>query len=381
MKYNIGIDVSRASSGGVWAHITGILNAMNELPNEVNEVHIWAYKSLYESLPNYPWLIKHSPKVSEKSLLKQLWWQYRKLPLEANKFEVDILLNIDAGSVCPFRPAVTMSRDMLSYEKGEMKRFGFSVARLRLIVLKYVQCYSLRNSEGVIFLTKYASDIIQGKCGKIQNKTIIPHGINKVFRVNSNNGIWNKKTKEPIKCIYVSSVFHYKHPWNVVKAISFLRKAGYNLSITFVGGGSGKAQKIFENEINIADPEGKYIEQLDYVSHEKISKLLEKADVFIFASSCENMPNTLIEGMAAGLPIACSNRGPMPEVLKNGGIYFDPEDCISIANAIEIIIENEEKRIKIAKKAKELSTQYSWSRCSKETFDYLIKTFEKIENN
>ena len=46
---------------------------------------------------------------------------------------------------------------------------------------------------------------------------------------------------------------------------------------------------------------------------------LSKSNIFIFASSCENMPITLIEGMASGLPIACSDRGPMPEVLQDGG--------------------------------------------------------------
>jgi glycosyltransferase involved in cell wall biosynthesis len=68
--------------------------------------------------------------------------------------------------------------------------------------------------------------------------------------------------------------------------------------------------------------------------------LLLKSDIFVFASSCENMPNTLIEGMAAGLKIACSSRGPMPEVLKDAGYYFDPESPVSISKAIEQIILN-----------------------------------------
>ena len=38
---------------------------------------------------------------------------------------------------------------------------------------------------------------------------------------------------------------------------------------------------------------------------------------FIFASTCENMPNILIEGMSSGLPILCSNYLPMPEFLKD----------------------------------------------------------------
>ena len=75
--------------------------------------------------------------------------------------------------------------------------------------------------------------------------------------------------------------------------------------------------------------------------------------------------------MAVGLPIACSNRGPMPELLEDGGVYFDPEDSGSIAAAIEKIITHADLRTYIAKRAKALSEQYSWARCAAETWDFL----------
>jgi len=102
--------------------------------------------------------------------------------------------------------------------------------------------------------------------------------------------------------------------------------------------------------------------------------LLSSADLFIFASSCENMPNTLVEAMAAGLPIACSDRGPMPEVLKDGGVYFDPENPDSIANAIENLLVHPEKCQQLAARARELASQYSWRRCAEETFSFIVRT-------
>ena len=75
--------------------------------------------------------------------------------------------------------------------------------------------------------------------------------------------------------------------------------------------------------------------------------------------------------MAIGLPIACSNRGPMPEVLEDGGIYFDPEDAESIAEAVEKIIQSADMRLSIACKAQLLSKQYNWKRCSNETFSFI----------
>jgi len=67
-------------------------------------------------------------------------------------------------------------------------------------------------------------------------------------------------------------------------------------------------------------PAREFITQTGVVPPNDLATLLAEFDLFIFASSCENMPNTLLEGMASDLPIACSNRGPMPEVLRDGGV-------------------------------------------------------------
>jgi glycosyltransferase involved in cell wall biosynthesis len=112
------------------------------------------------------------------------------------------------------------------------------------------------------------------------------------------------------------------------------------------------------------------------VSRDDLPALLSEADIFVFASSCENMPNTLVEGMAGGLPIACSNRGPMPEVLLHGGTYFDPEDAASIAGAIEELVENRNLRASNARRAAERATLFSWERCSTETWRFMRETYQ-----
>ena len=66
----------------------------------------------------------------------------------------------------------------------------------------------------------------------------------------------------------------------------------------------------------------------------------------------------------------------MPEVLQDGGIYFDPENADTIATAIERLIDDETLRISVAKRAKILSEQYSWSRCAAETWTFLRKVEE-----
>ena len=371
MGITIGIDASRNRSGGATAHLLGILKDGDPLAYGIQKVHVWSYANLLDALPDAPWLVKHNPIELERSLVHQVLWQYRSLPKEARSNGCQILLNTDAGTVCPFRPAVVMSRDMLSYEPGEMQRFGLSKNRLRLLLLRFIQSHSIKKSDAVIFLTHYAAKVIQKVTGTIQRYAVIPHGVGENFRNPSPNESWPTDSQRTIRLLYVSDAAMYKHQWHVIKAVKQVRHAGYDVSLLLVGGGRGRAQNLLEQSILEADPAQEFVEQRAFVSHDKIPKLLADADVFVFASSCENMPNTLLEAMANGLPIACSDRGPMPEVLDDGGVYFDPANVESIATAIKTILADSVLRERIRNRAIEISGQYSWGRCSSETWKFL----------
>ena len=209
----IAIDASRSRSGGAKGHLLGLLNTVDPRHHGIAIIHVWSYKKLLEALPDVPWLIKHSPPELNRSLLHQLFWQYRTLPRELAKVGCDILLSTDAGTVCRFAPSVVMSRDMLSFEGKEMQRYSLlSFARLRLFLLKNMQVSSLRYAKGVIFLTQYASSVIQRFTGKLQFVQVIPHGIGERFRQQAKGGQWREPV-ESIKCVYVSNADMYKHQW------------------------------------------------------------------------------------------------------------------------------------------------------------------------
>ncbi|MDC0309229.1 glycosyltransferase family 4 protein [bacterium] len=379
MSLNLGINASRARSGGGVAHLIGILQEANPADFGIEKVHVWSYEKLLAALPTAPWLIKHAPPELDLSLLRQLWWERFSLPKELRKVCCNVLLNVDAGSVCHFRPAVTMSRDMLSYDLGEIERYGVSKARLRLIVLRHVQNAALKSADGAIFLTRYAAHVIQQSCGPLRNIAHIPHGVGAAFQNIEPDHSWPIVGERAIRCLYVSNALPYKHQWNVVEAVAQLRQRGFELQLELVGGGEGIAQERLEAQIAAADPDRTFVTQREFVPQATLLGLLAQADLFVFASSCENMPNTLVEAMAAGLPIACSNRGPMPEVLEDGGVYFDPEDPDSIAAAIEDLITDSSKRTRLAVRAKELSHQYSWKRCARETFSFIAQIGERVK--
>ncbi|GAF71695.1 unnamed protein product, partial [marine sediment metagenome] len=217
------------------------------------------------------------------------------------------------------------------------------------------------------------SDIIPDVLGK---SVIIPHGVSEAFRREPVNEEWD--SEKNIELLYVSNIKSYKYQWKVVEAMSILRKYGYdNIKLKLVGPADPGPLKKLKSAIETYKMRDRVV-WLGPVPHERIVKIYNNASIFVFASACECCPNILLEAMASGLPIACSNRDPMKKFAEDGARYFDPKDPASIAAAIGYLIDNHDDRKRLALRAYELSKRYTWENCTKQTFDFLWKT---IGNN
>jgi glycosyltransferase involved in cell wall biosynthesis len=273
-----------------------------------------------------------------------------------------------------FKPIVTMSQNLLPFEWKEMSRYGWSLLTLKMILLRHTQSRTFTRADGLIFLTKYAqksvSQVVKGGFNKI---SVIPHGINQRFSASlrPQKAISEYSPEHPFRILYVSIVDMYKHQWHIAEAVAKLRKSGIPVELVLVGPSYPRALKRLLRTIDRVDPQSKCIRYTGPIPHECLHEQYAQADLCLFASSCENMPNILIEGMASGLPIACSNKGPMPEVLGDAGEYFNPENPKEIAGALRKMIESPELRQNIAERSFERVQQYSWERCADETFRFL----------
>jgi glycosyltransferase involved in cell wall biosynthesis len=366
--FTVGIDASRSRSGGAARHLVELLESQDPRIYGIDLVHLWAYDGLLNNISDKSWLIKHSVKATKGSILQQLYWQYFILPLIAKKLNISIIFNTDAGTVCTYKPSVTLNQDILSFDKVEIKRYSWlSYARLRLELLKIIQLKSLKESSTAIFLTKHARDLIFKDKG-LPISVVIPHGINKYFfEASVKRRPWPKNG--PINCLYISNVLPYKHQWNVLAAVAKLRTdTGLDLRLRLVGGGKGEALQKLNDAILLYDPNYEFICFEEFIPHQQIYTELVNADLFIFASSCEAFGITLLEAMATGIPIACSNFSSLPEVIGNGASFFNPELPDEIAQAILYIIENDGERNFISLEAQKLARNFTWDRCASETW-------------
>jgi glycosyltransferase involved in cell wall biosynthesis len=369
MKFILGIDASRNRSGGAIEYLKAILIDVDFDRYQFKEVHVWANENLCKQLPNYPWLIKHSPSILNKNILFQLLWQLFILPKKFKEAKCNCLFITDASTLFVHNNSIVLSQDILSYDKALMTSLKWGKQKLRLILIYFLQNNAFNKSKGVIFLTNYARTEIMRHCGYLKSTICIPHASSFTKRKVDNHE--KLLLKKEIKIVYVSPFFEYKNQMNLVKAIIYLRTLYTNICLTLVGDfNSAYGNKVL-TLVKKNDPDFNYFNFVGSLLHDEVQELLLESDIFIFPSSCETFGIALLEAMQLGLPIASSAMSSMPETLKDSAMFFNPHDVSSIINALETIILDDELRINLALKAKARAEYYSWKSTSNKTFGYI----------
>ena len=372
----LAIDASNIRQGGGVTHLSQLLSAAEPGDAGIHQITVWACAATLAQLPDKPWLTKLSPAWTEAELFRRLLGQQLLLGQEIARRGCYALFS--PGGTVPVRvqvPVVTMSQNMLPFEPEEAQRFGrWSWMRLKMWLLRQSQGRSFKKADGLIFLTQYAREGVSRWLGRSAGmQALVPHGIEPRFAADPKpqRHAQDYAFDQPFTFLYVSILMPYKHQIEVAKAASVLRKAGSPVRVKFVGADWGRYGQQFRDTLRQLDPKEEFLIWPGGMPFSALHSEYQDADAFIFASSCENLPNILIEAMTAGLPIACSKSGPMPEVLGNAGVYFDPVQTQDIAEAMCTLVNSADLRGQLAAQAKELSRAYSWQRCAKDTFEFI----------
>ncbi|HEX8721652.1 MAG TPA: glycosyltransferase family 1 protein [Pyrinomonadaceae bacterium] len=369
----LGIDASNLRGGGSLTHITELLRATCPAKHGVSRVVVWGGRELLGRLPAREWLeAVHEPALDGR-LPRRVLWQRTRLARLAAGAGCDLLLVPGGTYLGGFRPFVTMSRNMLPFEPAQVRLYGFSPRRLKFLLLRRSQSLTFRRADGIIFLDDYARSHIVRALGDLPGPhVIIPHGVAGRFRLapRAQKAVGDYSPGDPFRLLYVSAVDAYKHHARVVEAVSELVRRGLPVALDVVGPAHAGPFKRFRAAVRRFGAEG-YVRYRGAVPHEELPAVYARADAFVFASSCENLPNALLEAMNAGLPVACSNLGPMPKILGDGGVYFDPRDAAGMAEALGRLVSSPGLRRACASAAFERAGRYTWERCADETFAFL----------
>jgi glycosyltransferase involved in cell wall biosynthesis len=101
---------------------------------------------------------------------------------------------------------------------------------------------------------------------------------------------------------------------------------------------------------------------LGWTSEPDVEGLFALSSAFVFPSFYEGFGLPVLEAMARGVPVACSDRASLPEVAGDAALLFDPGDPAAIAAAIERLLRDpaEAERLRAAGRVR--AAGFTWSR-------------------
>ena len=109
------------------------------------------------------------------------------------------------------------------------------------------------------------------------------------------------------------------------------------------------------------------IHLLGFVSDEELLYLYNACELFVFPSWYEGFGLPLLEAMACGAPVACSNRSALPEVADAAAVFFDPASCEDMVRAMRDILREDELRARLKRLGLQRAAQFSWRRTAERT--------------
>lgn len=113
------------------------------------------------------------------------------------------------------------------------------------------------------------------------------------------------------------------------------------------------------------------------VTEEQLVALYQHASVFVFPSWYEGFGLPVLEAMACGCPVICSNTSSLPEVIGEAGILVDPSDAIGLATAIERVLSDSALCMLLRTAGLQRARQFTWDRTARETVELYKKVVEQ----
>lgn len=140
---------------------------------------------------------------------------------------------------------------------------------------------------------------------------------------------------------------------------------GNKVSLVCFGGGDLKPEEIkLINKFGLSD----YVAQVSG-SDELLAAYYKNARALIYPSTYEGFGLPPLEAMGLGCPVLVSSAPPLPEVVENAGLYFNPNSSNELFGCMQRIL-SEPEREHWSVKGMEQSRKFQWCKMAEQLFSF-----------
>ncbi len=163
----------------------------------------------------------------------------------------------------------------------------------------------------------------------------------------------------------VGTIEPRKNLIRLVDALRLLRRKDRSLSLVVVGHTGWLYQDFLQHLEKLEDPQSVLLS--GYVPDADLPAVISGAVAYVLASFYEGFGLPVLEAMACGTPVICSNTSSMPELGGDAARYFDPYDTQSMVAAIAAVLDDGHLRAEMTERGLVQAARFSWQRAAKET--------------
>ena len=164
-------------------------------------------------------------------------------------------------------------------------------------------------------------------------------------------------SEEPVRLLFLSRVEKEKGIYAAIDATTQVRAKGYPVSLVVAGDGTERVRA----EEYVKHKNIKGISFVGYLRGDEKKNVLLKSDIFLFPSSHgEGMPLSVLDAMAAGLPVLCTRAGGLKDFFQDGQMGFsaaEPSTTL-FAALIERLISDPEQAKAMGQYNREFARRY-----------------------
>jgi glycosyltransferase involved in cell wall biosynthesis len=221
----------------------------------------------------------------------------------------------------------------------------------------------------VVTISNYSKKEILNKIpGLAQKISVVYCGVNKIFRPFD-----NRENKSEPYILFVSGFDRRKNLEGLLKAVKILEDRGRKVKLQLVGMTEPNQSIYYDAYSLVRQYQLERITAIEAVrdNDERMAYLYNSASMLVMPSFIEGFGLPVLEAMACGCPVACSNAASLPEVGGGAALYFDPNDPAQMATVMERILIEPGLRQKMIAKGYENVKRFGWDKMARELLKIL----------
>lgn len=165
--------------------------------------------------------------------------------------------------------------------------------------------------------------------------------------------------------LVVGTIEPRKNYSRLLHAFMRLREKHKDLKLAVVGSKGWLVEEFFQTIETLRA--GEHIIFPGYISDADLPAVYGAATLLIMPSVYEGFGLPVLEGMACGTPVLCSNAASLPELGGECALYFDPYDIEAMTATLQKVLDDDDLRRQMRENGIRQAATFSWQRAAQET--------------